>query len=358
MKTPLTWSRFACVAAAMLCAGTGPSASAAGRDPAILQSEFIVEQPSFPTSHASTIVETRDGLVAAWFGGTRERATDVSIYLSRNDGHSWSAPQEVANGIDERNQRRYPCWNPVLFARKSGQLLLFYKVGPSPEKWWGMVKVSDDDGRSWATVKRLPWGIVGPVRNKPVELPDGTLLCGASREDRGWRVHMESTKDPLKIWQRTRDLHTALEYAAIQPTILLYPDDRLQVLCRTKQGIITDSWSTNKGLTWSPMARTTLPNPNSAIDAVMLRDGRALLVYNHSMDDRKMLNIAVSADGKSWQSGLTLENEPGEFSYPAVIQTSDGLVHVTYTWKRLRIKHVVIDPIRLTLRDMPHGLWP
>jgi alpha-L-rhamnosidase len=100
------------------------------------------------------------------------------------------------------------------------------------------------------------------------------------------------------------------------------------------------------------MKATTLPNPNSGIDAVSLRDGRALLVYNHTERSRSPLNVAVSTDGKAWKAALTLEEQPGEYSYPAVIQTSDGLVHVTYTWKRERIKHVVIDPRKLVLSEL------
>ena len=109
---------------------------------------------------------------------------------------------------------------------------------------------------------------------------------------------------------------------------------------------------------WEPIKPTLLPNPNSAIDAVMLKDGRALLVYNHSATSRSVLNVAVSNDGKRWQAALVLEDASGEFSYPAVIQTRDGLVHATYTWKRQRIKHVVLDPAKLHLRDMANGQWP
>jgi predicted neuraminidase len=101
-----------------------------------------------------------------------------------------------------------------------------------------------------------------------------------------------------------------------------------------------------------------LPNPNSAVDAVMLKDGRALLVYNHTSRGRSPLNVAVSQDGRTWQAAVTLENEPGEYSYPAVIQTRDGRVHLTYTWKRQRIKHVVLDPVKLQPRDFRDGRWP
>ncbi len=107
------------------------------------------------------------------------------------------------------------------------------------------------------------------------------------------------------------------------------------------------------------MTLTLLPNPNAGADAVTLKDGRQLLVYNHSAKGRSPLNVAVSADGVHWQAALVLEDEPGkEFSYPAVIQTKDGRVHITYTWKRERIKHAVVNPRKLQLRTMPGGAWP
>jgi predicted neuraminidase len=205
----------------------------------------------------------------------------------------------------------------------------------------------------------LPNGIYGPIKNKPVELADSVLLCGSSTEDAGWRVHMERTRSFGQQWSRSEALNSAMEYGAIQPTILWHHSGKLQALCRTKQRKITECWSADGGLTWSRMMATDLPQPNSGIDAVMLRDGRALLVYNHSTESRSALNVAISPDGKRWHAALTLENEPGkEFSYPAVIQTSDGSVHVTYTWKRQRIKHAVIDPFKLNLREIIEGQWP
>jgi predicted neuraminidase len=150
-----------------------------------------------------------------------------------------------------------------------------------------------------------------------------------------------------------------MEYSAIQPTLLQWPDGMLQVLCRTKQQKIAESFSRDQGLTWSRLLPTELPNPNSGIDAVMMRDDRALLVYNHAKQSRGVLNVAVSRDGKRWDAVLELEKgEPkSEFSYPAVIQTADGLVHVTYTWNRERIKHVVLDPAKFSLREIVEGNW-
>jgi predicted neuraminidase len=329
--------------------------------PGYVKSEFIADPPPTASSHASTIVESKDMLMTAWFGGTQEGARDVVIWMSRNQGKGWSKPEEVANGVHDDVRIQYPCWNPVLFQPRTGPLLLFYKEGPSPSKWWGLVKYSDDNGQTWSGAKRFSPGIFGPIRNKPIELDDGTILCGSSTEDQGWRVHMERTKKPLvdQAWSRTDPLNRAIDWGAIQPTILAWPEGEIQILCRTKQHMITDSWSGDNGITWSRMKATELPNPNSAIDSVLLRDKRALLVYNHSSTDRSTLNVALSKDGRHWMAAMTLENTPGEeFSYPAVIQTDDRMVHITYTWKRERIKHVVIDPSKLVSKEIVDGQWP
>ncbi len=286
--------------------------------------------------------------MAAWFGGTAERNRDVSIWTARFDGGKWSAPVKVAEGIQADGKARHPCWNPVLFQPKAGPLLLFYKVGPSPDAWWGMLMTSADDGQTWSAPGRLPEDQVGPVRNKPVSLADGSLLCGASTENHGWRIHIERTLDLGATWERTPPLNDGKEFAAIQPTILQWPSGKTQILVRTKQGCIAESWMGDDWKSWSPLKKTALPNPNSAIDSVVLADGRALLIFNQSSTARSPINVAVSHDGREWLTALTLEQEPGsEFSYPAVIQTSDGLVHVTYTWKRQRIRHVILDPRKL-----------
>lgn len=317
--------------------------------PALAQirtTEFLADPPPTLSSHASTICDTKNGLAAAWFGGTAERSPDCVIWLTRQEGGRWLPPVEVARG-NEDGRTTFPCWNPVLFEKKNGPLYLFYKVGPNPQKWWGRVMRSDDGGMTWTRSKRLPDGFIGPVRNKPVELPSGTILCGASTEDKGWRVHMEWTVNPFAQWDRTEALNSSLNFAAIQPTILRWPGERTQILCRTKQRVIAASWCTTTIQEWGPMSRTALPNPNSAIDAVMMPGGRALLVYNPSTDSRSELSVALSSDGTEWQRVLDLEKGAGEYSYPAVIQDRTGLIHVTYTWRRERIKHVVIDPAGL-----------
>jgi predicted neuraminidase len=318
----------------------------AAEPPVVVSSGFVyLRDPPTRSCHASTIVEARRGMLAAWFGGTDEGEPDVAIYLARLEGGHWSKPTKVLDGVQD-DARRFPCWNPVLFRPKDGPILLFAKVGPSPSRWWGVLSTSVDDGRTWSKPRRLPDGILGPIKNKPIQQGDGALLCPSSAEDDklGWRVFLERTSDLGATWTRVGPLNDGKEIAAIQPSILTHPGGKLQILCRTRQGKIAESWSDDLGKSWSPMTLTALPNPNSGTDALTLADGRQLLVSNPIAKGRTPLAVATSVDGKAWRTALTLEDQAGEYSYPAAIQATDGRVHVTYTWKRSRIKHVIINP--------------
>lgn len=322
---------------------------AAAAEHGLVKSEFIYEQAPFPQCHASTLCEANGQLIAAWFGGTRERAQDVEIWTARYEDGKWTTPVSVATGVD--GERRFPTWNPVLFQPRGEPLTLFYKVGPSPSEWWGMKKISRDGGRSWSAGERLPKEILGPIKNKPVQLASGELIAGSSTEHASWRVHFERSVDGGKTWQRTSDIVDPKPFQAIQPAILIHTNGRLQALCRSDADKVVETWSDDRGVTWTELRATSLPNPNAGLDAVTLRDGRHLVIYNHSKRERTPLNLAVSRDGKDWKPALVLETAPGEYSYPAIIQTSDGLVHATYTWKRQRVKHVVIDPKQIASRD-------
>lgn len=331
----------------------------AGQHPAVVASGFIYETAPYPSCHASTIVELgRNEFAAAWFGGTRERHPDVCIWFARREEGRWLEPVNVANGLQD-DGTRFPTWNPVLFQPPDGPLHLFYKVGPKPSAWWGMVITSDDGGRTWSEPRRLPDGILGPVKNKPVILPDGAWLSASSTEGNpeGWLVHFERSRDGGRTWEKIGPVDQGVGFDAIQGSILFHPDGALEVLCRSKQGSVVMTWSRDGGDTWTPLAATELPNPNSGTDAVTLQDGRQLIIYNHSghrpdesgKGNRYPLDVAISHDGLAWQHVLTLESEPNRagYAYPAVIQASDGKVHITYTWDRKRIKHVVLDPAKL-----------
>ena len=313
--------------------------------------EFIYETAPFPSCHASTIEDTETSLVAAWFGGQDEKAPDVGIWVSRRLEGKWTPPVEVANGV-QTNGTRHPCWNPVLFQPSKGPLLLFYKVGPDPRRWWGELRTSADGGRTWSESRRLPEGILGPIKNKPVQLPNGDLLCPSSTESIAkddWRVHFERTPDLGRTWTTVAPAPAAdgKELNAIQPSVHFHGKNVLQAVGRTREKCVFQTWSQDGGRTWSPVVPTEVPNPSAGTDAVTLKDGRHLLVYNPVTRGRSPLSIAVSRDGKNWQPAHVLENEPGEYSYPAIIQGRDGNIHVTYTWKREKIRYVKIDPTEI-----------
>jgi predicted neuraminidase len=362
----INWRKVLSVVFSFLAMLLAVGSATAGSQNAIVKSEFIFTKAPFPSCHASTIVQTKDGLVAAWFGGTRERNPDVGIWLSHNMDGQWTPPVEVATGVVSPT-KRYPCWNPVLFQPRKGPLMLFYKVGPKPSAWWGMMMTSDDCGKTWNKPHRLPDGILGPIKDKPVQLPNGDILAGSSDESHGRTIHFEWSSDLGKTWHATPPVPCTPDVGPIQPCILFHPGGKLQALGRTKIGKIFETWSSDGGKTWSRIQLTDLPNPDSGIDAVTLKDGRQLLVYNQNIRSgshnkgRSPLNVAVSKDGKTWFAALVLEDDPDApngFSYPAVIQTSDGLVRITYTWERKRIKYVVIDPNKLKLRPIVNGVWP
>lgn len=325
---------------------------------AVVQATFINPDASYAECHASTIVETAPGkFVAAWFGGTKERNPDVGIWVAHGDGGQWQPAVEVANGVQSAGPRM-PTWNPVLFQAPGGPLWLFYKVGPSASKWWGEAKTSADGGKTWSIARKLPEGIFGPVKNKPVILPDRAWLSGSSTEGNsdGWLLHFEVSRDAGATWTKVGPVAKGPGFDAIQPSILTHRDGALQAVGRTKQGVVFQTWSKDGGATWSALTATNLPNPNSGTDAVTLADGRQLIVYNHSghraneaKGDRWPLDVALSTDGVTWKHVLTLESEPimSGYAYPSVIQASDGRVHVTYTFGRKQIKHVVIEPRRL-----------
>ena len=314
---------------------------------AIVRSEFIYRVPPTPSCHASTIAETKSGIiVASWFGGSAESHPDVGIWISRFVQGEWSKPVEIATGNPD-GKPKFACYNPVLFQPKHGPLLLFYKIGTGPRSWWGMMTRSADSGQTWEKPERLPNGILGPIKNPPVELSGGEILCPSSSEDHGWRVHFESTHDQGKTWNSTGPLNDPMKIGAIQPSLLWIGKDLLRAVGRTQQGQLFAIDSVDLGDTWGPMRLIDVPNPNSGTDAINLKDGRCLLVYNPSTTHRTPLAVALSKDGEHWSPSLTLESEPGEYSYPTAIQTSDGLVHITYTWHRTRIRHVVLDPARL-----------
>jgi len=301
------------------------------RAKAVLASVVINPDAPYPECHAATLAEVAPGrLVAAWFGGTKERNPDVGIWFARQEDGRWLPAVEIADGREE-DGRRFPTWNPVLFSAPGGGLHLFYKVGPSPSAWWGMVRESRDGGRTWSTARRLPEGILGPVKNKPVELPDGSILCPTSEESPAkakgdketWTVHFERTRDFGKTWERTPPLHDGQAIQAIQPSLLFLGGNQLLALGRSRQDRVFEITSEDGGKTWGQIQLGSLPNNNSGTDAVTLADGSHLIVYNHIGGTpgkwggkRTPLNLAASKDGRTGRPPWSLSPIPANTAIP------------------------------------------
>lgn len=337
------------------------------KDAKILRDEFLYEYAPFYSAHASTITELKNGdLLAAYFGGTWERNPDCSIWVSRRrkGADHWDAPVKVADGVlsgtaegtKSGAAERKACWNPVLFTMPNGEVLLFFKIGKDVPDWQGWVVKSYDNGKTWTRKEMLPKGFIGPVKNKP-ELIGDRLICPSSTEGKWWTFHVEIYDVKTKQWKYVGPVpaDSALltddgqkhPIKCIQPSILRLSDGRLKVLMRTHNGKLATSYSRDSGDTWSTVTLTDIPNNQSGTDAVTLKDGRHVLVYNDfetvmgtKKGPRTPLRLAISDDGEHFRPYVTLEDSPvDQYSYPAVIQGSDGNLHVVYTWRRLRIAY-------------------
>ena len=306
---------------------------------------FIFEKAPFPSCHASTIVEHEQGkLMAAWFGGKAEGAKDVEIWASTFDGKAWSKPTIVGT---EPGQ---PCWNPVLFKSAQGTLLLWYKAGPKPDNWTGYVRTSADSGKTWSKPEMMPSTLMGPVRAKPIQLANGTILAGTSWESyQNWVPFVDRSTDGGKTWKRSNPFPVPGKFNQIQPTLFEAKDGKIVALMRSRNPrAICRAESKDGGETFSAAEETQLANPSAGIDCVKTKDGDVFLIYNPNAVLRTPISLARSPDdGKTWKKVADLETEPGEYSYPAIIESSAGTLEITYTWKRTHIKHRSVDPKKL-----------
>lgn len=313
---------------------------------------FITNQPITNNSHAATLVELEPNkIMAAWFGGKYEGAKDVGIYFSNYENKKWSAPKNIVQPLIKEGDT-LPCWNPVLFKSKSQNLYLFYKVGKNPREWFGAMIISKDNGNTWSAPKYLPKDILGPIKNKPVEITPGVILCGSSTEsvqNNHWRSHVETYTEATDAWKKIA-IDDKKEFDIIQPAFLVHSDKTIQMLFRSKHNTLITSWSKDNGQNWKDTDSINVVNSNSGIDALTISKKSFLLVNNPLkqgkdwFNGRNVLDVEYSKDGVKWQKLFDLENQAeGEFSYPAIIQTLDNKIHVLYTYNRKYIKHVVFE---------------
>lgn len=319
------------------------------------QAELIKPSAATKSSHVASICVLPDGkLGAAWYGGTREGHKDVAIYFStrsKDKDGQWSEPQTVVtreSAVAELQRHVRKVGNAVVFADAKGGLWLVY-VSVAVGGWSGSslnLKRSFDKGHTWTRSQRLtlsPWfNISELVKNKPAVLADGSLALPIYHEILGKFPEMLWLRDDAGkvIAAKTRIFggKTAFQQA-------LVPVNANEALSLFRQadgsGLVMLSRSTDTGKTWSAPQPTGLPNPDAGIDALRLSDGRLLLAYNDSKNRRDNLCLAISSDnGTSWTRAARVEDEPGgEFSYPYLLQSADGRVHLVYTWQRKGIKH-------------------
>ncbi len=309
-----------------------------------IRSEWIFQPDiqSFKSCHASSICETSDGtIVAAWFGGTAEGEKDVAIWMARRTVVGWSEPQLLAKDCEE------PHWNPVLFESPKGRLFCYYKVGNRIPYWRTYVRESDDKGQTWSLPRELVEGDEGgwgPVRCKMRVLSDGSWLAGASTEQGPWIAYADRSIDEGQTWKRSNALQIQEgdRRGFIQPCFWETEPGSVHMLLRSSEGSIYRSDSSDYGVTWCEAYSTGLPNNNSGLDLVQCSNGMLILCSNPVADNwgaRTPLTLQASKDGgKTWQEAGVLENTPGEYSYPAIIE-KDGILRVSYTYNRKAIAY-------------------
>ena len=345
----LTKIRLVCIIAGALAvscnAKKNESAQDAVTDSTKIEKDYVFgDDRPFAQCHASTLVRLNDGqFLVAWFGGTEEKNPDVGIWMSKGQRGNWGKPKEVAKIREDAH------WNPVLQTTADGKVLLYFKVGKEIAQWETWVKTSSDGGETWSDAYELVKGDKGgrgPVKDKLIELSDGTWLAGASNEVKNWEVFVDRSEDKGKTWKASSyfkiDTSEIKGKGAIQPTMWESKPGEVHMLVRTTGGLIGRSDSYDNGKTWSPIKKTSMPNPNSGIDVAKLADGTLALTYNpddKNWGSRSPLNLALSYDnGKTWPDKFELDKgkDKDEFSYPAIISWGDS-VAVTYTWNRKKI---------------------
>ena len=306
--------------------------------------EFVFEgNGPFAECHASTVLRlSNGGMLAAWFGGTKEGCDDVQIWFSRRTAAGWSEPACVTK------EEGIPHWNPVLFQSGPDTITLYYKTGREIPFWKTMVMESRDGGITWSDARELVPGDAGgrgPVKNKPIRCADGSLLAPASIEQGPWRCFIDVTKDGIH-WEKREIPVSSQGINMIQPTLWESPEGNIHALMRSNAGFVYRSDSSDSGNTWCPAYPTAIPNNNSGLDCVMMENGKVALVCNPVKKDwgpRSPLTLFLSEDnGATFHKLLDLESEPGEYSYPAVIAEGNRL-HITYTWNRKRIAYWEIE---------------
>jgi predicted neuraminidase len=211
---------------------------------------------------------------------------------------------------------------------------------------WGETRLffrtSNDHGHTWSKDEPFLGGLREGLRNVPITLVNGELLLPLGHR-------FARSTDRGGTWEQLGDVSSGG-----QPTVIQRADGSLLTLLRNGPHIL-QAESRDGGRDWSAAVATELKNPDAGIAMTRLRNGHLVLVFNDSSTARTPLSIARSLDeGRTWLPPLALESNPGEYSYPCVIQTANGHIHVTYTFRRYTIKHVELNENWLTHLSRPN----
>lgn len=308
-----------------------------------------------PAVHSASLARLGPGrIAAAWFGGSREGAADVNIFLSVFNGQDWSVPQAILSRQRvERDTLRLirKLGNPVLWHDGHGTLHLWF-VSVSYGGWAGSAlnhTTSVDGGLTWRKVQRLVtspfWNISTLGHSPPLPLADGGLALPIYHEFIAKRpewLRLDSHGQPVDKGR------IPAAQRSLQPTVVSDGQQALMLLRDSSAAHrIRTARSEDGGRHWSPAQATALPNPDAGIALLKLADGSLLLAYNPQESNRTRLALSLSVDGgQSWSEPHLIEHGSGqdEFSYPALLQDDQGRIHLAYTWKREKIAHVSFHP--------------
>lgn len=301
--------------------------------------ETIADRPS---SHCAVLTPIPEGLACVWYAGSQEGAEDVALMIARYDTRcgEWSQPQVLVDTSGKGNGNAVPYYD-----FETGRMWLFHTI--LEDGGWSSVYLyvrhSDDLGRTWSEDRLFDEEQGMMVRNKLLELSTGRWLLPAY-DEKSWEGFCYISDDRGESWNRGAMMPA--EVPLIQPTVIERPDGSVLAYMRTgaEERRIWASTSEDGGETWSPCEKTGLKNPNSGIDMTKTTTGRLVLVFNNVEEGRTPLHVALSHDtGQTWPTIGVIETGEGEFSYPSIIQSAEGLLHVVYTWRRRSIMHAVFD---------------
>ena len=376
-----------------------------GTEPLHFDANFVSSSPG-QAVHAASLVELRDGrLRAVWFSGSREGAGDVAIKSAVLDPatHHWSDETTLY----ERRRIQQGLWryvkkigNPVIARAPDGSLML-WMVTVSMGGWAGSSITwarSDDEGTTWSNPKRLvtsPFlNISTLVKGAPFFYQNGEIGLPVYHEFVSKFSEILRISAQGEIIDKTRIPGSQTQ---LQPVVLVADETHAQMYMRSGRAVaIMTSETTDAGKTWSATRATHWPNPDSALAGTVTASGQQWLALNPGQKNREVLamlqtSLGGSFDGATpWivESGAARETRLSvadyerllgdelkssgasesqirayvasarrqlcvhetcseEFSYPFLLQSRDGFLHMVYTWHRTRIKHVRLDPMQI-----------